>query len=247
LELITGKFLRHSKEFYEWRIQDRLGKIAKDPNRIEYYDDLTVAYEKTCQHGLALEWILKKEKLKPGLYETYANLGTFHILAGDFEQGLPYIDKALAININAHFGRERYQKWLVEYSLTRKKAGKISFPLQEETPFRRHPVGSFVEFLTQQLDVKQMSHEEVRKAIQGIFGMMRFANHENPFLLEALGDLLFDTYAEGSKDAKRLAAFAYLKASYGMQDLKAKDSYKKLAKKALELQSPGAGDLRQPM
>ena len=28
LELITGKFLRHSKEFYEWRIQDRLQKLT---------------------------------------------------------------------------------------------------------------------------------------------------------------------------------------------------------------------------
>ena len=60
-----------------------------------------------------------KEKIKPGMYETNANLGTFHILAGDFELGLPLIDKALSIKPNAHFGRERYQKWLVEYAMTR--------------------------------------------------------------------------------------------------------------------------------
>jgi hypothetical protein len=40
LELITGKFLHHSYEFYEWRIQDRLKKIEDDPSNPALYDDL---------------------------------------------------------------------------------------------------------------------------------------------------------------------------------------------------------------
>ena len=36
LELITGKFLRHSKEFHEWRIKDRQNKLASDPGNIGY-------------------------------------------------------------------------------------------------------------------------------------------------------------------------------------------------------------------
>src|SRR5262245_21343336 len=92
LELITGKFLRHSPEFYEWRIQDRLKKIEANPTNLELYDDLAVAYEKTGQHAKAIETILAKEKIQPGLYTTYSNLGTFYILAGDFEKGLPSID-----------------------------------------------------------------------------------------------------------------------------------------------------------
>ena len=47
LELITGKILRHSPEFYEWRIKDRLYKLEADPMNLAYYDDLAVAYEKT--------------------------------------------------------------------------------------------------------------------------------------------------------------------------------------------------------
>src|SRR4029078_4407708 len=86
-------------------------------------------YEKTGQHEKAIETILIKEKIKPGLYETYSNLGTFYILAGDLEKGLPYIDKALAIDPDAHFGRERYQKWLVEYALSRRQGGKLAFPV----------------------------------------------------------------------------------------------------------------------
>src|SRR5262245_41411984 len=61
LELITGKFLRHSTEFYEWRIKDRTQKIATDSVNLGYYDDLAVAYEKTGQHAKALETILAKE------------------------------------------------------------------------------------------------------------------------------------------------------------------------------------------
>lgn len=110
LELITGKFLRHSPMFYEWRIKDRQKKLKNDPKNVSYYDDIAVSYEKLGQHDKAIETILAKEEIQPGLYETYSNLGTFYILAGDFEKGLPYIDKALAINPDAHFGREKYQK-----------------------------------------------------------------------------------------------------------------------------------------
>jgi tetratricopeptide (TPR) repeat protein len=109
LELVTGKFLRHSKEFYEWRIQDRVAKLKSEPKNLTYLDDLAVAYEKVGDHDKAIETILKKEEIQPGIYETYSNLGTFYILTGEFEKGLPFIDKALAINPDAHFGSEKYQ------------------------------------------------------------------------------------------------------------------------------------------
>src|SRR6476620_5441917 len=76
LEIITGKFLRHSKEFYERRIQDRLQRIAADPQHAVLYDDLAVAYEKTGQNPKAIETMLKVEAFEPGRYETYSNLGT---------------------------------------------------------------------------------------------------------------------------------------------------------------------------
>lgn len=53
--------------------------------------------------------------MKPGRYETAANLGTFYLHAGIFKKVLAYIEKALKINPDAHFGREKYQKLLVEY------------------------------------------------------------------------------------------------------------------------------------
>lgn len=242
LELITGKFLRHSPEFYEWRIQDRLEKLKADPTNVALHDDLAVAYEKVGQHALAIKTILAKEEIQPGLYETYSNHGTFHILAGDFDLGLPLIDKALAINPNAHFGRERYQKWLVEYALTRRIDGQLPYPLRQsiETAKENNVATDFRVFLSQKLETEQLTFEESQQAVQGILGMMRFANHGNPLLLEALGDLLVDLDRfEVPQDAKNLAARCYLKASYEFADEETtRVRYRQLAEKALRGQTP---------
>jgi tetratricopeptide (TPR) repeat protein len=229
LELITGKFLRHSKEFYQWRIQDRLAKLKTDPRNLAYLDDLAVAYEKVGDHAKAVETILKKEDIQPGLYETYSNLGTFYILAGEFEKGLPFIDKALAINPDAHFGREKYQKSLVKYAIGRMKDGKLSFPMQK-IPTEPH-TGSENSFGFQAFLFFDPDREERQNAVKGVLGMMRFANHENPLLLESLGDLLFRQVS--SDDGKQLAARAYLKASYAVDDPIAKEGYRKLAERAI--------------
>src|SRR6476646_9780391 len=55
LELITGKFLRHSPEFYKWRIENRLKRLKADPTNAALLDDLAAAYDKTGQHDKAIE------------------------------------------------------------------------------------------------------------------------------------------------------------------------------------------------
>ncbi len=128
-------------EFYRWRVEDRQKRITTEPDRIELYDDLAVAYDKLGEHEKAIETILAKEKLKPGLYETYANLGTFYIHNGQLEEGLKHIDKAIEINPDAHFGREKYQRMLVEYVLTKRSRGVAELPL------RRQLNGDFVNYV----------------------------------------------------------------------------------------------------
>ena len=54
MEIISGKFLRHSPEFYQWRIQDRAAKLNTNPNQWNYYDDLAVACDKTGNPTKAL-------------------------------------------------------------------------------------------------------------------------------------------------------------------------------------------------
>ena len=194
LELITGQFLRHSPEFYRWRVEDRQKRIATEPDRIELYDDLAVAYDKLGEHEKAIETILAKEKLKPGLYETYANLGTFYIHNGQLEEGLKHIDKAIEINPDAHFGREKYQRMLVEYVLTKRSRGVAGLPLADSS------TGDFVNYVdfagfiwSKRREKKDSSTEtdyDPQAAIKGVLGMMKFGKHDSPILLEALGDLL---------------------------------------------------------
>jgi len=241
LELITGKFLRHSPEFYQWRIRDREAKLAAGSSDPAVYDDLAVAYQMTGDSVKAIATMEAVEKLHPSRYKTYSNLGTFYILDGQFEAGLPHIDKALAIDPDAHFGREKYQKWLVEYAMTRVKDGKLAFPMRE-TEVRFQEEGPFAAFLAKRHGIERLGPSERQAAIKGLLGMMRFANHRNPLLLEALAELL--VHPDGGWDAKHLAARAYLQASYQVEGT-ARDAYRKLAEAALELQVVDKSSHRQ--
>lgn len=238
LELITGKFLRHSPEFYEWRIRDRLAKLEKEPENLAYLDDLAVAYDKTGHDDKAIETILKKEKIKPGLYETYANLGTFYIHSGRLEQGVEYIDKALAINPDAHFGREKYQKLLVQYVASKRTNGISALPLSPEPGDVFHLIG-FADFI--KASGGEWNARERTAAIKGILGIMRFGKHDSPIVLEALADLL-RARAPGTNDAAigensmLLAARAYLMASYNVQEPVARQAYRSRSEILLALQ-----------
>ena len=243
LELITGKFLRHSTEFYRWRVYDRKQELSAHPNNLDYQDDLAVAYEKTGDHAKAIETMLAAEKIDPHRYETKANLATFYVHAGDLPKCLEYVRAALAINPDAHFGRERYQMWLVEYILKPQVNGKTILPLQTAGTEQgakdnaKRATKSFYNFVAVKVGYGQLSAAELDKAVTGVLGMMRFANFENPLLLEVLGDLLLAGGHDPGMDAKRLAARCYLKASYATDNELAKESYRKLARRALSMQT----------
>ena len=103
-ELIVGHFVRHSSTYYKWRISDRNAKELAKRTPADF-DDLAVAYDKLGQHDKAIETILAKIKRWPDIhrYESEANLGSFLIHSGRFEEGLGHIDKAIEINPDAHF------------------------------------------------------------------------------------------------------------------------------------------------
>ncbi|MCA9246728.1 MAG: hypothetical protein KDA42_06420 [Planctomycetales bacterium] len=67
--------------------------------------------------------------------------------------------------------------------------------------------------------------------------MMRFGNYDSPVLLESLGSVLAHSYGYDG-DAKLLAARAYLKASYEVEDEAAQTLYRGLAAEALMMQTP---------
>jgi hypothetical protein len=230
-ELITGNFLRHSREFYQWRVHDREQRLREKPSP-DLYDDLAVAYDKLGVHDKAIAITLQKQKHFPGLYETHANLGTFYIHSGQLELGVKQIEIAISINPDAHFGREEYQKHLVNYLLSRQTDGTTNLPLGIERSKTKAP--GFASYILETQNIANSADAkatELSKATKGVLGMMRFGNYDSPILLEALGDLLLgQLYPE---DAKRLAARAYLKASYQAKDDATREAYRKLAKDSL--------------
>lgn len=240
-ELIAGHFLRHSDTYYEWRIADRNKKTPSERTPADY-DDLAVAYDKLGQHDQAIKIIQEKIARWPNesRYESEANLGTFLFHAGRLEAGLPHINRAIEINPAAHFGREVYQKLLVEYVL-QQGFPNSKLPLNQE--MRKSSLGAgdgpsgFAQFVINAQQPKaEDQREELQRAAKGLLGMMRFGNYRSPVLLEALGDLmLFTNYRD--TNAKMLAARAYLKASYEAQDSTASKLYRDRAVQALEKQT----------
>lgn len=210
LELITGKFLRHSKAFYEWRVADRSKRIAQGESTPELYDDLAVAYDKLDRHVEAISTILQKEKLFPGLYETAANYGTFLIHAGKLEEGIAELDKAIAINPDAHFGREIYQKLVVQYVLEKRNGTSQASSAIDNGIMT--PAGGFKAFLAREQKINDSIalKKEATRARKGVEGMMKFGKYDSPVLLEILGELLL---VEDSHGNSWLAARAFLKAA----------------------------------
>ncbi len=251
IELISGKFLRHSPEYHYWRIKDREHKLSSHPDSLSLYDDLAVSYSKIGDNEKAIETILKKDKLQPGRYETYANLGTFYIHNGDLQKGIESIDKAIEINPEAHFGREVYQRYVAEYVLKRVKNGKLTFPISPDYASHRRPyreargLNNFFTFLDAKLHghlskttdyySHNTSKEELEQAVIGVLGMMKFGNHDSPVLLEILGDLLLN-WGNKRSGARNLAARAYLKCAYEVEDSSIREAYVKRVVQVINLQ-----------
>lgn len=215
--VMTGQFPRHSREFYEWRVKTTQEALAKDPQQLSLYDDLSVAQHKLGDHRAAINTMLRKDKLKPDLYETCSNIGTFYIYTGELNTAVNWIHKALMIKPDAHFGREKYQKWLVQWIIERQEQARP----EDETQYHRSAPTGFARFVALKQAKTPPSRDPAaeipfteaqrNESIVGVLGMMRFADFDNPLLQEALGDLLVTGNMD--QNASQLAALAYLHAS----------------------------------
>ncbi|MGL1890011.1 MAG: tetratricopeptide repeat protein [Spirochaetaceae bacterium] len=225
-ELITGQFLRHSTEFYEWRINDRKKKIGSGIYTQHDIDDLAIAYDKVGKSQLALNLQNKQLIDYNNRYETLANLGTIYIHSGQLKEGLKYLKESIKINPDAHFGREQFQIFLIEYILSVKTnyTNVITYDY-----FKEHSFNSYLKDIYVSNGIKYDSKER-NKAIIGISGMLKFGFYNSPILLSALGDLLYE------KGAFLLSARSYLMASNYSNKSKIKEYYKEIAALTLSMQ-----------
>jgi len=227
-EMITGQFPRHSNEFYVWRIDHAKRRVMQNPRDFAAYDDWAVAEHKLGRNHAAIEVMTQALVLASERYESLPNLGTFQLFAGNLTECCELLRRALRVNPDAHFGREKYQLWLAELLLRQKTAlesgrsansGDQSPPLlgggklqkDLETFLKRSRLSREEGGGRSAEDAGVMSPDQRKEAVTAVLGMMRFARHDHPLLLEALGDLLMP--GRYSADANQLAAFAYLRTS----------------------------------
>lgn len=139
LDVITGRFERNPPEYYEMRLARVTQALKASPDNLNHYDDAGVACDRLHRSAEAIWWMERKRtalistpdspEKTTHIYRYHANLGTFlahqWIGAGarteDIEQmrqARAHIAKAIEINRDAHFGREKYQlkalDWIIE-------------------------------------------------------------------------------------------------------------------------------------
>lgn len=139
VNVLVGRFERQPPAYYEMRLA-RVGAAIRDgKGQLADYDDAGVAADRLKRGDVAIEWMrLKKTRLdrlgegdpahKEHLYRYHANLGTFHAhrwlgrgasreRLDDLKAAREHIARAIELNPDAHFGRERYQLMAIDWLL----------------------------------------------------------------------------------------------------------------------------------
>lgn len=194
--LISNRWYRHGIAYYQERI-DRLGR--KSAKTLDDFDDLAIAYERNQEFDKALSVLEQKlEQLQKTpdpehLYRYYANYGTVLAHSGRFEEALAQLERALALNPSAHFGREELQVDLIRYVAAAKKNPEL-WHTHNFLSYAKHPAGLVKKYQAvtpsyHATEVGEPTKEELEKAYQGTSGMLRFGGREGPELYRALGDI----------------------------------------------------------
>ncbi len=138
-DVLHERFERHGNSFYEERNRMNARQLeempADNPARWPLMDDLAAGLDRISRPAEAVPLMRTKlSQQQDGglsgrkLYTTYANLGTFLIhanaraaFAGDagaiqrFAEGTDFVRQSVAVNPEAHFGREQWQAAIAEF------------------------------------------------------------------------------------------------------------------------------------
>jgi len=197
-DLVVGRWHRHGDAYYRDRV-NRLG--GKAELTLDEFDDLAVAHERLGDGAAAIATLerkaaaLAKAPNPDHRYRLLANLGTFHAHAGRYDAALAALKEAVALNPNAHFGREIWQIEAIEFvaAAQRKPAlwqesGLVSRTLPGlRGLFRWHREPTEVD------DGHQPpSLPPTASAYQGIAGMVRFGQRDSALLFHALAEVFLD-------------------------------------------------------
>jgi tetratricopeptide (TPR) repeat protein len=134
--VLTGRFERNPPLFYEMRLERVTAHLQSHPEDLAAYDDAGVACDRLGRGDEAISWMERKRaqldgldtsrpEAKEALYRYHANLGTFlahrwvrqradRSRIGEMKAARDEIARAIEINPNAHYGREKYQLRVLE-------------------------------------------------------------------------------------------------------------------------------------
>lgn len=199
-DLVVGRWHRHSDAYYQQRVERLAGRATLS---LDEYDDLAVAFEHLDRRGEAIDVMRRKgdalaaQPDRDHQYRYHANLGTFLAHAGDFDAALVELRQAIAINPDAHFGREQFQIDVIEYvAAARKDPGLWSrrSALTHAGYAMSQPIYSLLLHgdAPDEEDVgrPEPSHDlDFEAAYRGIGGMLRFGGREGAELYRDLAEL----------------------------------------------------------
>jgi hypothetical protein len=185
--VLTGRFERNPPLFYQMRLERVTAHLQSHPEDLSAYDDAGVACDRLGRGDEAISWMEKKRAqlsrrdpadpgVKDQLYRYHANLGTFlahrwvrqgadRARIDEVKTARDEIVKAMEINPNAHFGREKYQLRVLEW---------IIDPPKVEEGWRGLPnlLGwSFDDIYGQETDPK-----DADDAVRGLAGLIVLGN-----------------------------------------------------------------------
>ena len=226
--VLTGRFARNPPLFYEMRLARVSARIREHPDDLGAYDDAGVACDRLGRGDEAIAWMEKKRAqmpippldpetpaIKEHLYRYHANLGTFLVhrwiqLGADrskideVKAAREEIARALAINPDAHFGREKYQLRALDWIIAPPKV-RPGFDLPNLLGW------SFDDYYGQ-----ATSPKEARDTVRGLSGLIVLGNAwESVDIFHALNVALqrdstgFERGREGGRNT--LAYLAWLR------------------------------------
>lgn len=223
IQAATGRFERNPPLYYQMRIDRESVEVKQHPERLDLYDDIGVAYSRLEKDETAITWMDRKrarmgdlskaktldgkrDALSEAAYRYYANIGTFRLLhwmrhgsdsakVTELYHSKEDIAAAIAINPDAHFGRETVQlqwiDWLISLAIGSKPT-------------------SLAEVLTIQQERRGPPYEpNVQKQIKGIIGLIALGSGwESPDLFRALES---QVNVGGYDGGQKLACFVSLR------------------------------------
>jgi tetratricopeptide (TPR) repeat protein len=114
-DTLVGYFPKHANAYHLAMIEATTYATSWAPSFTAGLDAKGIALMHLGRLEEARAVMLKRLAVAPNAYPSHANLGTLYTFTGEHERALEHIDRAMALEPKAHFGREKYHRKLVEF------------------------------------------------------------------------------------------------------------------------------------